>query len=234
MIIGNGLLGSAFKRDGFGVEDDLVIFASGVSYSDEVRVEEYRRELEMLSEIIGLDCYIVYFGTCSIFDNSLIKSVYVKHKISIENLLRQRGRSLVVRLPQVVGAGGNKDNLINFLIDKISNGVDFDLWANAGRSLIDIDDVVHFTKKSVDYFAPEYGCINIAAPGRLKILEIVSIIEECAGRKAKFNILEKGVDYFIDVSQAVSIFDDYYSIFHPGYFRELIEKYFNNRNRGIL
>ena len=116
MIIGNGLLGSAFKRDGFGSLADLTIFASGVSYSGEVRKEEYQRELDLLSQVMMCDSYIVYFSTCSVFDNSLRSSVYVKHKIEIENSLLERGRSLIVRLPQVVGAGGNKDNLINYLI----------------------------------------------------------------------------------------------------------------------
>jgi nucleoside-diphosphate-sugar epimerase len=234
MIIGNGLLGSAFKRDGFGSLADLTIFASGVSYSGEVRQEEYQRELDLLSQVMMRDSYIVYFSTCSVFDNSLSSSVYVKHKIEIENSLRERGRSLVIRLPQVVGVGGNKNNLINYLIFKILNGEKFDLWFNASRSLIDVDDVVFFTKKFVDHFFPHCAQINLAAPGRISIIEIVRIIEECVGKKANYNILERGGEYVIDVNQVSQVFDEYLIKFHPEYFRELIWKYCGACVRGIL
>jgi nucleoside-diphosphate-sugar epimerase len=234
MIIGNGLLGSAFQRDGFGCLADLTIFASGVSYSGEVRKGEYQRELDLLSQVMVRDGYIVYFSTCSIFDDSLSSSVYVKHKIEIENSLRERGRSLVVRLPQVVGEGGNKSNLINYLFYKILNGQKFDLWFNASRSLIDVSDVVFFTKKCIDYFFPKSAQINLAAPGRISILEIVEIIEECVGRKAKYDILERGGGYVIDINQISEMFDEYFTIFHPGYFRELIWKYCNTCVRGVL
>jgi hypothetical protein len=66
LIIGNGLIASAFKKN-----KDVIIFASGVSKSQEVRCAEFFRERKLLVDALQLKKYIVYFGTCSVNDPEL-------------------------------------------------------------------------------------------------------------------------------------------------------------------
>jgi hypothetical protein len=50
-------------------------------------------------------------------------------------------------LPQVIGNGGNKNNMINYFVNCIKNDIKFNIFKNTERSLIDVDDI----KKIVDF-----------------------------------------------------------------------------------
>jgi hypothetical protein len=234
MIIGDGLLGSSLKRNLKIPNHDIVIFASGVSNSSEIRASEFTREIDLLSEYLRKSLYIIYFSTCSIYDEALNNSPYVQHKLRVEEMLLARGKSLIIRLPQIAGFGGNENNLLNFLHKKIVSGSLFDIWVNAKRSLIDVDDVCYFTQKILDGQAPHYDLINIAAPNNISISDLVKLIENSSGIKANYRLVDAGSDYLIDVTLAKSVFDDYSVKFHRDYFESIVVKYFSQYVRNLL
>ena len=233
MIIGNGLLGSSFKKHLKDLNTDVLFFTSGVSNSSELNEPEFIREVNLLSQYLNSSSYIVYFSTCSIYDTDLIDTPYVQHKLNIERILFNRGHSLIIRLPQIVGGGGNKNTLLNFLHKKIVSGEVFDVWANAKRSLIDVEDVVYFTKKLVSYYMPNTSLINLAAPRNISIIDLVKLIEKYSGFTAHYNLIDIGSDYSIDVSLLENLFNNYASIFHQAYFDSIVIKYCATRVRRI-
>lgn len=77
MVIGNGMIAKACKA--FIDDTSVTIFASGVSNSAEVLVENFQREFELLASQTK-DIKIVYFSTCSVNDPSVADTPYVRHK----------------------------------------------------------------------------------------------------------------------------------------------------------
>lgn len=229
MVIGNGMLASCFKKHLGDFNPNVLIFASGVSNSLETKDSEFNREINLLTQYFQTSYYILYFSTCSIYDVGLIKTPYVQHKLMVERLLGNRGNALIIRLPQIVGGGGNKNTLLNFLMNQICSGNIFNVWTNAKRSLIDVEDVIFFTKKLVDHHIPNLSIINLAAPGNISIIDLVNLIEKHTGLSARYNLIDIGSDYLIDVTLLENLFDDYSKIFHQGYFESLVVKYCKNK-----
>ena len=101
MIIGNGLIANGFDK--YRYNDDVLIFASGVSNSMENNENEFNKEYELLKDSIDIPSKLIYFSTCSIVDDSN-KSPYILHKIKMEKLIRENSNNyLIFRLPIVVG-----------------------------------------------------------------------------------------------------------------------------------
>ncbi|AEW77973.1 naD-dependent epimerase/dehydratase [Aggregatibacter actinomycetemcomitans ANH9381] len=75
---------------------NYIIFASGVSNSNETSFENFNREKELLLEVLEQykDKTIVYFSSCSIYDSSLTNSLYVYHKMCMERLVRENSKKL--------------------------------------------------------------------------------------------------------------------------------------------
>lgn len=226
MIIGNGLLGSSFRQVNSDLLNQVIVFASGVSNSSEVNPSAFARELNLLENYLQSDDYIVYFGTCSIYDDSMTDSLYVRHKLKIENILYNRGKSLIVRLPQVVGRSENYNTLVNFLYKKILNQEYFEAWANARRYLIDVEHVVDLTLRLLE--SSRFDClkINLAPPVSISIYEIINFLEFCSGKSARFKLINKGFDYLIDTSSLNSLIPEAKSIFHDLYYKNLFLKYY--------
>ena len=119
MVIGNGLIANAFNQ--YKNNDDVIIFASGVSNSSNNKIEEFEREINLLNEYLISDKKLIYFSTCSITDNSK-KSDYINHKIFMENFIKSNHNNYIIfRLPIVVGKCNNKNTFFNNIRDKILN-----------------------------------------------------------------------------------------------------------------
>ena len=82
---------------------DVVIFASGVSNSSETRQEAFEREKALLSHWARGGHRLVYFSTCSVADPSQIRKPYVRHKLEMESIVEGTGSYVIFRLPQIVG-----------------------------------------------------------------------------------------------------------------------------------
>ena len=94
MIVGDGLIAQAMNK--YYSNDKIIIFASGVSNSCEIRRKEFEREKNLLSKYIGRKERLVYFSTCSIFDKSLSQSKYVLHKINMEKFITYHFENFII------------------------------------------------------------------------------------------------------------------------------------------
>jgi nucleoside-diphosphate-sugar epimerase len=226
MIVGNGLLAAAFSDD-FTERVDTVIFASGVSNSQECDSAAFIRERVLLEKVLQKEKKVVYFSTCSLYDPELKNSPYVKHKREMEALVRQTSRHAIFRLPQVVGKTLNARTLTNFLHIKIMRGEHFDVWRHAKRNLIDVSDVALIARSLLDDKRLERLVVNIACPVSLSIIELIKVFEMVLKKKADYSIIESGGAYDIDTEVAASIAKRIGINFDDAYIERVVRKYYD-------
>ena len=192
MVVGNGMLAKAFS--GFSARQDIVIFASGVSDSNERDSAQFDREKALLSDVRRrfADQLIVYFGTCSMEDPDRCHTPYVQHKLEAESILESDGRPwLVLRLPLVIGPRHESNTLGEFLFRKISAGEPFEVWRDAIRYPLDVSDAV----RAGEVFAamPQYWNrrINVALQS-YPVLDFVRIFEDILQKRAIYSVSARG------------------------------------------
>jgi nucleoside-diphosphate-sugar epimerase len=136
MVVGNGLVANAFKD----IDDKYIIFASGVSNSSNIDNNLFDRERQLIMQYQSTDKTLIYFSSIfSITSNS----PYFEHKRNMENLIIENFKSYYIfRMPQIIGYGGNPNNIINLFVNKILDNDIITIWKNSKRSIIDIKDVV--------------------------------------------------------------------------------------------
>jgi nucleoside-diphosphate-sugar epimerase len=227
MIVGNGLVATAF-RPWFAKDAGRLVFASGVSNSRETRAEEFARERALLEPHIGRDALLLYFSTCSINDRELADSGYVVHKKAMEALVREADRYAIFRLPQVVGRTRNPNTLTNYLHQKVSTGEPFQVWRNARRNLIDVDDVASMARHLLADGYAEGKTIDLASPFYISIPELVRIFEAVLRRSANYNITDAGGAYPIETSVSVEAARSCGVRFDRSYVRLLVDKYYGS------
>lgn len=224
MIIGNGLLANAFRI--YENDDNILIFASGVSNSKETKQSEFDREFGLLCSFKNSNKKLVYFSTTSINDKSLSKTDYIKHKIKIENYIKKNFKNyLIFRLPNVIGKTENKHTSFNFFKEKIFNGEEIEIQKSAIRYFIDIDDI----SITLPYMIPIYNnlTINVAFENKSSILSIINIIEDIMNKKANYKIIEGGFDYTINNKLFLKIVDSIGHKVEKNYNYITIQKYIN-------
>jgi len=225
MIIGRGLLASAMNTKHHR-DSDHIIFAAGVSNSQETRSSEFDREEKMLTDFVECQKTFVYFSTCSVDDPELLASPYVAHKKRMEQLVKNSIKHIIFRLPQVVGRSKNTHTLTNFLFNQISSDQSFQVWINAKRSLIDVDDVASICGHLLVNPALENQTINIAPPSSMRVLDIVKIFEDVLGKKAKISLVNSGGDYAIESTLSSIAANELKIKFDQNYYYRVIQKYY--------
>lgn len=207
MVIGNGLMAQAFKA--YQLHDGVVIFASGVSNSIETNAQEFQREVALLKTTINQypQAKLVYFSTCSIEDNTVKDNLYVKHKLAMEHFIAAHCDSYVIfRVSNVVGAGGNANTLLNYLVHAIQANKDVSLWSQAERNILDIDDVRYI----VDYILQHdinNTIVNVAFRRSFLVTDIAKTIEQFLGKAARVHAIEKGNRLRIDTGKIAAALD---------------------------
>jgi nucleoside-diphosphate-sugar epimerase len=121
----------------------------------------------------------------------------------MENLLiNSTNKFLIFRLPQVYGKNGNKNNLINFLVDRINSNEKFDL-ISVKRSIIDVEDVTEI----VNHFIQQNNKIfNIGGIQTVFVFEIVNILEKILNKKAIYNNLTDSESCYYENSEEINKF----------------------------
>ncbi len=231
MIIGNGMLAKGFTAL-YQDDDNVVIFASGVSDSQTTSVESYQREESLLKEILhSLDNkLLVYFSTCSI-DEPNAETMYTKHKLKLEQLIADKAQSYYIfRLSQVAGKSNKHGFFIHYLMYHISKGIEFNVWKNTNRNVIDIEDVVKIVSYMIDKSYMMNSVINIASPYNLKVLEYVKEIESRLDIEANYILVDKGSPFEIEIDIVHSLVDSIGVDFltQKKYLSNLIEKYYKD------
>jgi nucleoside-diphosphate-sugar epimerase len=198
LIVGRGLLGESLKKLS---HEDAILFASGVSNSNEQNGSEFERETNLLIKTIeGTDKrHFYYFSTCSIFDPSLSDSSYISHKKRMEGIVLSKPTGRVIRLPNVVGPTGNPTNLVNYLKHSIKRANPIKIQSQATRYLLGVDEM-NLLLQDVLNNAGEKQIISLVPPKNIKVTSVVSIIESILGTQANIELVDGGTPYEVDFS----------------------------------
>lgn len=234
MIIGSGFIAKNFKKKKHLIKKyNLAIYASGISNSQSKEKKFFLREKYMLLSYKKKikSKVLVYFSTCSIYDQSRRNSLYVKHKSLMEQLIKNNfNKYIIVRFPEIIGFNSNKNNLINFLYQKIINNFRFSLWDNAKRNIIDIDHAI----KIFFYFVNKIRKvkkinlqINIANTRFYRVQKIVKVIEKITLKKAIYTKIRTGDLYWsIKNTFNFKVFNDLNIRFDKNYLEKVLKKYY--------
>ena len=232
MLIGSGMLAQAFAS-GFSQREDVCIYAAGVSNSSCTDAKEFARERSRLAgalqEATNLNAF-VYFGTCSVGDPELRNAPYVLHKLAMEALVSALPCYMIIRLPQVAGHTPNPHTLLNFLHARIARSEAFSLWKNAKRNIIDVSDVAAITHQLIADKSARKITLNVANPVNYPMTEIVKAMERAVGKPAVYDVVDRGSEYHIDVSEILPILDKANVTFGNDYLERVIGKYYGKKS----
>jgi nucleoside-diphosphate-sugar epimerase len=226
MIVGNGLLASAFDKRQVS-ELGATVFASGVSNSDENDPAAFLREESLLTRHLeDASGPFVYFSTCSITDPDKGRGHYAQHKARMEDKVRTRPDSLILRLPQVVGRTSNPNTLANFIARHIADGTELTVWRNALRCLVDVDHVagvaVHLLSQSSRLGTTQ----EVAPPETVTMPALVAMMEKVMHRKANVRIVDRTGGMTPDPTLMIHVAPDIGIDISPGYNLRLLQKYY--------
>ena len=225
MIIGNGLIAKTLVE--FKDNPDVVIFASGVSNSQEVDSLAFAREKDLLLSQ-ERDKTIIYFSTCSIFDVTAQQTRYVKHKIAMENLLRYNfSKFKIIRLPSVLGNNNNPHTLFNHILNKINLGEEVTVVRNAWRYLLDVDDLKIIIPLIIK--ADRNSSMNITYGNVITVLSIVEILSALLNKEVKINLVNGGIPFHINNSEFTQLLlENNCNIYSDEYNVNCLKKYLKN------
>ena len=229
MIVGSGLIATTFARHA--ADDESVCFyAAGVSNSSCGDAREFERDrlrLERHLADVAADILFVYFSTCSVEDPWSKSSAYVRHKLALEDLVRQRGNYLVFRLPQVAGRTPNPHTILNYLHARITRSERFDLWRQAARNIVDVHDVARIAMDLIENEGARNETINIASPLNSSLPDIVAALESTTGHRAIYDVVDKGGEYAIDTSRIAASIHRCGIVFDDAYLARTIAKFYD-------
>lgn len=179
-----------------------IIFASGVSDSQETNNDKFQREQDLLESKLGSkeNKTFVYISTSSINDPSQVSSPYVNHKIAMERIVLSHPRASVVRVPNVVGPTGNKRHLVNYLTCSVLEGSKINVQESARRYLLGVDEMSRLIAAYAAHQPDEGQIIEFAPPTSTSVLQIVRMIEDILERKSLVKLVVGGSSYAIDFS----------------------------------
>lgn len=200
MVIGNGQLAKIFLNSNIYL-DDVCIFASGVSNSSSTDEKQFERESNLLLDTLKncSDKKFVYFSSCALSAPEYLKNDYYKHKANMELLIKKYSNNYYIfRIPQLFGDLILHKTLINFIYKSIEHNHKFNIYDEAYRYVIEINDV----RNLVENYLTSNGCliVDLANPYRYKVLDIVRIFEKLLNKKANYEIIEKEDKYSLDLT----------------------------------
>jgi nucleoside-diphosphate-sugar epimerase len=230
MVIGNGLIANKFLPK-YSTQNNTIIFASGVSNSKSIDQNEFEREYNLVAQTLRdnpAKCFI-YFSTCSVYDAEESTSQYVIHKKKIEELVTESANPFYIfRVSNLVGSTTNKNTILNYLFSTIQNNMPFNLWINASRNLIGVDDMYAIIDEIINTKIYLNSTINIANTNNYKVKDIVQEIETFCSKKANFIQVGKGHTYLIDTTLIQPILQKLNINFPQNYLAILLQKYYTN------
>lgn len=216
MLVGNGLIASVFKD--YKENDRYVLFASGVSSSSNTSEEEYTKEKEMIKAHYNTKSKFIYFSSALLEK----KTRYFNHKREIEEMIAKNMESYIIfRVPNVIGFGGNKNNIFNFFKDKIEKEEKLDI-IDSFRSFVDVEDLRKICERC---FKENRETLILSEIESLKVIDIVNLISDEIGKEPKVNILSEKENIDIKNSSKIenAILD--LKIVRNGYTKKIIKKY---------
>jgi UDP-2-acetamido-2,6-beta-L-arabino-hexul-4-ose reductase len=227
-IIGSGMIARSFAS-GLLDHTGVVIYASGVSNSDCADTTQFERERRFLSASLG-EAHpaspFIYFGTCSVYDPDGQKKAYVRHKLEMEALVLSHSQGRVIRLPQIAGPKPPPNTLIASLVAQVRAGGVIQVWQDAVRNIIDIDDVVRIVHALASHNFLDMRVINVANPVSISVMDLIHAIEYCLQIRPRVELVKKGGAYHIDTTALRGIVELAGVDFGPNYLVNAIKKYY--------
>jgi len=227
MVVGNGLIASAFLED-YSKDDKFIIFASGVSNSLETNLQEFEREKNLLIKILNQnkEKHIVYFT--SFIDNDERKRNYISHKEEMVKIIRSsKNYYTILKLPQVMGNSKNSHTLINYLVNHIQNKNQITVYKNVYKAIIDVDDV----KKIVDILIKKWNdkntFVEFSYIEKISVYKLVKLLEKILKKPADVNIIDAYSYDLPNPSLAVIYILKHLNIKPKGYTKKVLKKYIN-------
>lgn len=227
MILGTGLIATELEKI---IErknkTKIVYIASGVSNSNEVDGDKFLREENLVKSTLSLKNKVVYFSTCSIYDEMSCDSPYVRHKTNMERLIASRGDFYIFRVPQVVGRSPNKSTLINYLANKIKNREKFVLWSGARRNLIDVHDLTLMINYCISNNLGLNKINNLANKNFYLVDEIVKELELIIGIDAQYSVTTNNKNFTFCTMLSEAISNELKIKFDSNYLHNILRKYY--------
>jgi hypothetical protein len=128
-------------------------------------------------------------------------SPYTLHKLQLENIIQKNvERYYIFRVSQIVGQATNPNTVLNFFYYHIQNQINFDIWVNAYRNIIDIDHVFLIIDRILKTGILANRVIHVANPQNYRATDIVAALEEVTGKTACSIPIDKGFNFEIDIS----------------------------------
>lgn len=227
-VVGNGMVARSFASAAL-EQASAVVYASGVSDSDCADIAQFERERRLLCaslEDTPLNALFIYFGTCSVYDPDAQKKAYVRHKLEMEAIVLAHAQGRVIRLPQIAGPKAPSNTLIASLVAKVRSGEQIQVWQDAVRNIIDIEDVVKVVSTLVSERFLDKKVINVASPVSISVMDLVRAIESCLHISPRVELVKKGTPYDIDVSALSGVFESAGVEFGSNYLVNAIKKYY--------
>ena len=227
MVIGQGLVAKGFSS--YQADNSYLVFASGVSNSSDKDIANFEREKKLLVKTIDghRSKILVYFSTCSMYDNTLKNSLYVQHKIEMEEIIKKNHPQFYIfRISNLAGKTSNQHTVLNYFIRHILTGNFFYVWQKATRNIIDIDDAYAICDYILQNKIYKNEIINIANPLNYPVTTIVKEIEAYFDKKGNYELLDKESNPVIDISPIKEIITRLNINFDDGYLSRTIKKYF--------
>jgi nucleoside-diphosphate-sugar epimerase len=193
IIIGDGLLANAFQE--INISDDFILFASGVSNSNEINNDEFNREKFLIQNAITKykSKIFIYFSSCDVIYADKLSKAYYYHKLDMEKyIIENINKYYIFRLPQVIGKSKNKKLLINYFLDSINNNKEIIAFSNAYKNIISTNSILTIVRYIINIDTESNKIINIINPNYYSIREIISTIEKIVNKKALVKYIENG------------------------------------------
>lgn len=225
MIVGNGLLATTFQN--FENNDDIIIFASGVSNSNETNPEAFEREKDLLENMLSIDGnkMLVYFSSCDVIYADKLDKPYYYHKLEMEEVIKKNSNEyFIFRLPQLIGKSNNKNSLINYFINSILDEKEIMVWQNAYKNLIDVKDVKYMVEFLINN-EDKNKTINLINKNYYSVIAIIKTLESCLYKNANIKLIDKG---FKPEYSRLKILDDLDINFDGNYLKKSIVTNYSN------
>lgn len=195
MVVGNGLIARSFHD--FAENEDVIIFASGVSNSLSRDASVYQREKDLIDQYTSSKMLFVYFSTISVLAPCMQESPYVVFKQGMEqHIAEQFHRHIIFRLPNLVGNSDNPNTLTNFLVHQIVSGNKLEIHKNATRYLLDVEHMAMICSYFI-YNGQPNKTYDIVLNNKTTISAIVKELENILNRKIQSYEIPKGCDVSI-------------------------------------
>jgi nucleoside-diphosphate-sugar epimerase len=203
LIVGNGLIAKSLKK--FEKIDNIIVFASGVSNSNEKDIVEYNREKTLLSKYLDQNKRIIYFSSIGVKDPSVNHKPYFQFKIDQEKLIQSHcSENIIVRLPNMIGGVGNRNTFFNAVSQQLLQGKEVVVQQDAFRYFLHAVDL----EKIIGYLIERNvsGIINCNYDNKLRVYDAVCIMANILKVKTNIKVVQGGNNYSVPVVQIMNEF----------------------------